>query len=309
MNVINKLERKYRKYAVPNLMRYIIMLYALGFLLDFIAPGFYGKFLALDMYALLHGQIWRLVTFIIQPPSDSILFLLIELCLYYMIGTSLEQAWGSFRFNLYYISGMLFNIVGVAVFYLITYLIFGTGLSYLIGMFYINRSMFLAFAALYPNMQLLLMFIIPIKMKLIGWLYGIMMAWDIMQAVVLGIQTKNVLYFAYAFMILISIANFLVFFFATRNYRRISPKEQMRKMEYRRKVSQAKQAGNTATYQGKNVITRHKCAICGRTELDDENLEFRYCSKCEGNFEYCSEHLYTHEHVRRIVPGQKTGED
>jgi len=96
-----------------------------------------------------------------------------------------------------------------------------------------------------------------------------------------------------------------VFFFATRDYRRISPKEQMRKMEYRQKVRQAKQAGNAATYQGRNVITRHKCAICGKTELDDENLEFRYCSKCEGNYEYCSEHLYTHEHVRRIVPGQE----
>ena len=58
--------------------------------------------------------------------------------------------------------------------------------------------------------------------------------------------------------------------------------------------------GNETTYQGRSVITRHKCAICGRTELDDENLEFRYCSKCEGNFEYCMDHLYTHEHVRRV---------
>ena len=74
-------------------------------------------------------------------------------------------------------------------------------------------------------------------------------------------------------------------------------------MEYRQKVHQAQKAGNTATYQGRTVITRHKCAICGRTELDDETLEFRYCSKCEGNYEYCSDHLYTHEHVRRIVPG------
>ena len=297
MNVINKLERKYRKYAVPNLMRYIVLLYAVGFLLDFIAPGFYETFLALDMYAILHGQIWRLVTFIIQPPSDSILFLLIELYLYYMIGTSLEHAWGAFRFNLYYISGMLFNIVGVAVFYFVTYLIFGTGLSYPIGMFYINRSMFLAFAALYPNMQLLFMFIIPIKMKLIGWLYGIMMVWDVMQAVVLGIQTKNVLYFAYAFMILISVANFLVFFFATRNYRKISPKEIKRQQEFKRAVKRAGY-GNVVQFPGKTAVTRHKCAVCGRTELDDDSLEFRFCSKCDGNYEYCMEHLYTHEHVK-----------
>ena len=75
-------------------------------------------------------------------------------------------------------------------------------------------------------------------------------------------------------------------------------------MEYRQKVRQAQNAGNVTTYQGRSVITRHKCAICGRTELDDETLEFRYCSKCEGNYEYCSEHLFTHEHVRRIVPGR-----
>ena len=74
-------------------------------------------------------------------------------------------------------------------------------------------------------------------------------------------------------------------------------------MEYRQKVRQAQHTGNTSTVQGRTVITRHKCSICGRTELDDENLEFRFCSKCEGNFEYCSEHLYTHEHVRRIIPG------
>ena len=298
MNVINKWERKFGKYAVPNLMRYIIVLYALGFLLDTLAPGFYSRFLALDIYRILHGEIWRLVTFIIQPPSTNIFYLLIELYLYYMIGTSLENAWGAFRFNLFYVSGMLFNIVGVAIFYAVTYGLLGTGLSYPIGMFYINRSMFLAFAALYPNMQLLLMFILPIKMKYLGWLYGIMMAWEVVQNAVYGIRTGNVLYYAYAFMILVSVANFLIFFFATRNYKRISPREIKRKQEFRRAVRNTGYGSDVVSFPGKGAVTRHKCAVCGRTELDDDSLEFRFCSKCDGNYEYCMEHLYTHEHVR-----------
>ena len=83
-----------------------------------------------------------------------------------------------------------------------------------------------------------------------------------------------------------------------------------RQAEFKKKMEQAKRAGNETTHQGRTVITRHKCAICGRTELDDENLEFRFCSKCEGDYEYCMDHLYTHEHVKRIVPGgQKNPEE
>ena len=80
--------------------------------------------------------------------------------------------------------------------------------------------------------------------------------------------------------------NFLIFFFSTRNYRSVSPKEVHRKRTYHRQVQQPK------------GVTRHKCAICGRTELDDPNLEFRFCSKCNGNYEYCQDHLFTHEHVK-----------
>ena len=106
----------------------------------------------------------------------------------------------------------------------------------------------------------------------------------------------------YALAIVVSVLNFIIFFFATRNYRRISPSEFKRKAEFRRKMHDAKwESGNVVEFRGRNVITRHKCAICGRTELDDDSLEFRFCSKCEGNYEYCSDHLYTHEHVKRVT--------
>ncbi|MEI3340480.1 MAG: hypothetical protein V8R80_11525 [Eubacterium sp.] len=88
--------------------------------------------------------------------------------------------------------------------------------------------------------------------------------------------------------ILASVLNFLIFFFATRNYQRISPKEIHRKKNFQRQMKSARGNG----------VTKHKCAICGRTELDDPNLEFRFCSKCNGNYEYCQEHLFTHQHVK-----------
>lgn len=268
-------------------MLYIVVLYAFGFLIQMMNPRIYDEFLMLDVEKVLHGQIWRLVTFIILPPDyGSVLFLGIALYMYYAIGTALENAWGAFRFNLYYFSGILFNILAIIIIYLIT------GESYPIGITYLNDSLFLAFAALFPNVQFLLFFIIPIKVKYLGIIYG---------AVTLYSIYKNFIYGNYfiSIAIVVSMLNFLIFFFSTRNYRTISPNEFKRKAEFKRNVRSAKNTGNVVEFRGRKAITRHKCAVCGRTELDDENLEFRFCSKCEGNYEYCMDHLFTHEHVKK----------
>ena len=119
-NWLDKLERKFSRYAIPNLMTYIIILYAAGFVLNLINPTFYSQFLSLDAGKILQGQIWRIVTFIIQPPSDSLIFIVFVLYLYYMIGKQLEAAWGAFRFNLYFFSGMLFIVIGAILAYLLT---------------------------------------------------------------------------------------------------------------------------------------------------------------------------------------------
>ena len=110
-NWLSKLERKFGRYAIPNLMYYIIILYAAGFVLNILNPEFYYRYLSLNAQAILNGQIWRVVTFIIQPPSNSLIFIVFALYLYYMIGQQLENAWGAFRFILYFCSGMLFHIV------------------------------------------------------------------------------------------------------------------------------------------------------------------------------------------------------
>lgn len=303
MKFLNRLERKIGRYAIPNLMYYMIVLYAIGLLLDLFAPGFYMNWLSLDVYRILHGEVWRLVTFVLQPPSSNLFFVLIELYMYYSIGRSLEAMWGSFRFNVYYFSGLLFQIVAAFLFYGIACLVMGQGMIYVstvgIGsMYYVNRSMFLAYIVMVPNATFLMSFIIPVKAKWLGIFYGILMGYEVIFYLTrYGIKGGG----PYALAIIVSVLNFLIFFLMTRNYHQISPSEMRRKARFRKKMNDAKwDSGNIVEFRGRNVITRHKCAICGRTELDDDSLEFRFCSKCDGNYEYCSEHLYTHTHVKRV---------
>lgn len=111
MNWIDKLEKKFGRYAIHNLMYYVIILYALGYVINVVAPDFYTGYLSLDPTAILHGQIWRIVTFIIYPPSTGLFFFLISMYLYYSIGRVLEMQWGAFRFNLYLLTGMLLHVV------------------------------------------------------------------------------------------------------------------------------------------------------------------------------------------------------
>lgn len=280
-NWMNKLERKFGRYAIPNLMRYIIVIYLAGAVISMINPYIYQMYLCLDYSAILRGQVWRLFTFILQPVGSmygiNMLFLLISLYFYWMVGNHLENAWGAFRFNVYYLMGILLQIIAGAILYAITKNPY-SGLYF--GLNYINQSMFLAFTVLYPNVQVLLMYVLPIKVKYLGMIYGAVIAFDVLSNLVHGRW-----YVAAA--ILVAIANFLIFFFSTRNFRRVSPREYQRKAAYRKAVTRP---------QG---ITRHKCAICGRTEQDDPNLEFRFCSKCEGNYEYCQDHLFTHQHVKK----------
>ena len=289
MKWLNKLERKYGKYAIPNLMFYVVILYIVGFIFDLIAPEFYYNFLSLDISAVLRGQVWRLVTFIIQPPATNLLFVVFTLYLYYMIGRQLELVWGGFRFNFYYFMGIFFHIVGG----ILAYALFKVSLP--MGTYYLNMSLFFAYAAIYPNQQFYLMGLIPVKVKWLAWIDAAYFGYTILQAF-LPAYGGNELYGWYfkasALEAFVSILNFLVFFLMTRNMRRFSPKEMKRKQTYRKEVQQGRQEAQYANG------AKHRCHVCGRTELDDENLEFRYCSKCNGNYEYCQDHLFTHEHVK-----------
>ena len=287
MKWLDKLERKYGKYAIPNLMYYVIILYIVGFVINIVAPELYTEYLALDAQAILHGQIWRIFTFIIQPPNSSYFFILFALYLYYMIGKTLEYMWGAFRFNLYFFSGMLLHVIAC----LLIYLIFG--MNFQMGSFYLNMSLFFVYVALFPDAEFLLFFIIPIKAKWLGIIEGAYFAitiaagfivpvgsplwFSLLQAGVMALPANSI-------SALLSLLNFIIFFLGS-NRNRFSPKQARRRTIYQKKVHVASQNN-----------THHRCAICGRTEKDDENLKFRFCSKCKGNYEYCQDHLFTHEH-------------
>lgn len=160
---------------------------------------------------------------------------------------------------------------------------------------YLNLSLFFAFAALYPDIQLLLFFVIPIKIKWLAILDGLYFIYAIVQAFLpaYGGDVFGIYYKANALAAFISILNFIIFFLSSRNMKPYTPGQMKRKNDFKRKMRHAERPVNSYANGAK-----HRCAVCGRTELDDPNLEFRYCSKCNGNYEYCQDHLFTHTHVK-----------
>lgn len=293
MNFLNKLERKIGKYAISNLSLYLIIGYAFGYILEFISPAV-RDFLTLNPYLILHGQVWRLVTWLIIPPSGFDLFTIIMLMFYYSVGTNLERTWGTFYYNVYLFMGMIFTVIGSFLIMGISYVpgfnsymlreAYGVSAYFLLvarsfSTYFVNMSIFLAFAATFPEIQVLLMFIIPIKVKWMGIAYGVLLVVQFLQSDIIG-----------KIIIGASLLNFVVFFLMTRSGigMRISPRQVRRRHEYNREVRRAKPAS----------VSKHKCAICGKNSEDNPEAEFRFCSKCNGSYEYCQDHLFTHTHVK-----------
>ncbi len=300
-------------------MVYVIACYIIGYVIYYVQPSFLN-WLTLEPYMIFHyAQVWRLVSWVLMPPSSSnIIFVLIMLILYYQLGTALERTWGAFRFNCYIFGGMIFSVVSALVTYGVYLLVYGSNAMVFFGgsysTTYINMSIFLAFAVAFPDQKIMLYFFIPIKMKWMGLVYAALMVYEFVTA---GSLPGRIAIAA-------SLANFLIYFLATRNFRRFSPSQVRRRREFRRsaggtpgRASAQRTARNASqrtarnasrgaggggganrTYSRQGNGPIHKCAICGRTELDDPNLTFRYCSKCNGDYEYCQDHLFTHEHIK-----------
>ncbi len=270
MNWLHRLEVKFGRYAIRNLPLYIVGLYLIGTILDLISQGRIYYIINLNPYLVLHGQPWRIVSFLLAPPSTNIIFLVFVLLFYYSIGMELTNVWGAFKFNLYVIFGVLATIVGAFLAYAVT------KSPYInIDAYYIILSMFLAYATIFPEAQVYLYGILPIKVKWLGMLDVALLAYSFYVG---GMGDRIA--------IITSLLNFILFYFSTRNYHKISPQQIKRRRSYKKQVSQPASA------------SRHRCAICNRTEKDDPTLEFRFCSKCNGDYEYCNEHLFTHTHVK-----------
>ena len=290
MKWIDKLERRFGRFAIPNLTLYIVICYVIGYLLRTVMPSVMN-YLSLDMAYIFRGQIWRLVTWVLFPPSGGnvFLFALAVVFFYYPIGTSLERTWGSFRYTLYIFSGLLFTVLAALLLYLFT----GNVVMYngfmtripgsIFTTYYISLSIFLAYALSYPDMSIYLWFVIPIKMRWMAIVYGAIVIYDVVNYV------RSGLWFL-AIPLLASLLNFVIYYLSMKDISRFRPDQVQRRREFRKAMEpQSRSAGQ---------ISKHKCAVCGRTELDNPNLEFRFCSRCKGNYEYCNEHLFTHEHVQ-----------
>lgn len=306
MSWLSKLERKWGKYAIPNITLYLIICYAFGYVIELFNSSFLN-YLTLNPYAILHGQVWRLLTWIVVPPEGLDLFTLVMLYFYFSIGTTLERTWGTFRYNVYLIGGMLLTIVGAFLFYgvcvltgvteTITVMEFGVSLASFYGFianyfstYYVCMSIILAFAATFPDVQVLFMFIIPLKIKVLGIIYAVILGVQVLQDVISlssYIRTGSIgWYLPLADMtaILFSLLAFIIFFVTTRKSFR-TPQQIKRQRTYHKQVMRP--------------VTKHKCAICGRTDESDPDLVFRFCSKCDGNYEYCQDHIFTHKHVKK----------
>lgn len=287
MNWLDKLERKIGRFSIPNLTGWLLAAYVIGYVTRYLMPELLD-WLTLEPGLILRGQVWRVISWIFIAPGDNLIIFALMVWLYYSLGSTLERTWGTFRYNVYIFSGIIFTLIGAFILYGVLNSMYGglfpEGMTFLFSQYtpfsvsYIYMSIFLAFAVTYPDMEVLLYFIIPIKMKWMGIVYGVLILFSVITG---GLVTRIA--------IVASVLNFIIFFLSSRNLRRFSPKEQARKAKFR------KQARPHMHYTGG---AKHRCAVCGRTELDDPCLEFRFCSKCNGNYEYCQDHLFTHEHVR-----------
>ncbi len=271
MGSLNRLERALGRYAIPNLPLYIVIgQVAFWALSQPFLSNFELERIALLPVAVQQGELWRLATFVLLPPSSHPVFLAFVWYMFYLMGSALEGYWGAFRFNLFILLGWALT-VGVS---------FLTPGGYTTNVF-LGGSVFLAFAFLNPEFEMLIFFILPVRIKwlaLIAWVfYGYALlfgGWSVRLAT------------------LASVGNFLVFF-AGDIVQRI--KTGRRRMEHQARQAAARDSDEP----------RHRCHVCGKTDRTDPLMDFRYCSKCANDECYCTGHIANHEHTTAPVAGKK----
>ena len=275
---------KNRNKGIPNLMLYIVLGTAVVYVMSLIAGNnFLYYLLCFDRTAILHGQVWRLITYPLTYSAGNLLLTAVVLLCYYSLGRAMENIWGTLRFNLYYLSGVLMMDIYC--------MIFGGQAS----VTYLNLSLFLSYATLYPDATFLLFFIIPIK----GWIFALI---DLVM-VLIGLVSYP---FPYNLFSVISLANYFLFFGkdvlnvipmswranAARLFRKKTPVQKKAKViRFDAGSYEASQASVKAPYT-------HKCTVCGRTDVSNPELEFRYCSRCKGYYCYCQDHINNHTHIQ-----------
>ena len=276
---------KHRDKGIPNLMLYICIGTGLVYFLSMYMENYtLYSYLLFDRDLILQGQVWRLISYPLTYIVGNPMLMLISLVCYYSIGRAMENTWGTFRFNLFYLCGIVMMDVYC--------MIFGCQAD----VYYLNLSLFLSYATMYPDARFLIMFIIPIK----AWILALV---DLV-LILLGFFTSS---FPYNLFSIISIANYFLFFGSdVLNIVPLSWRANFRRL-FRKKPTAASSGPkvipfvNAGSYEASTARPKapytHRCTVCGRTDVDNPDLEFRYCSRCKGYHCYCEDHISNHAHI------------
>lgn len=285
-NRFNRFCYQHRNKGIPNLMLYISLGSGLVYLMTIITqnPILYS-ILSFDRELILQGQVWRLISYPLTYSGGSIFWVLIALVCYYSLGRAIENIWGTLRFNLFYFTGVILMDI---------YCMIVPNCA--ADAYYLNLSLFLSYATLYPNAQFLILFIIPIK----AWVLALV---DI---IILLVGVLSFPFTVYNLFPIIALANYLLFFGKdTLNVIPMSWRMNLRRI-FRKKSPQTKGKTipfpNAGSYEATTATVKepytHRCTVCGRTDVSNPELEFRYCSRCNGYHCYCQDHISNHVHIQ-----------
>ena len=272
---IDRFCARHPRFGIPGLMKYLIIGNGLVWIFSAMDSGTAVYFLSLSPQMILQGQIWRLVTFVFVPASSGFLTLLF-LYFYYLIGTSMEAEWGQPKFCLYFFSGMFFTVLYTFIVYFIT----GRTPSPYAVAEYIYLSMFFTFATYFPDVQVLLFFFIPVKIKWLAWVDAAFFLYSVFT-----------LSFPSSLLPLVAVMNYFLFC-GDIILAQVSPgrlRQRKKTINFQKEAARIRREESARPY-------RFKCAVCGRTDTDHPELEFRYCSRCAGYHCFCQEHINNHIH-------------
>ncbi|MEE0415997.1 MAG: hypothetical protein DBY10_05470 [Clostridiales bacterium] len=281
-SAIDRFCYQHPRFGIPNLMLWVVIGNVIVYVMDMMSRGTFSAMLSFVPAYIFQGQIWRLVTFVLVPNYGSnIFFFAISAYFYYFIGSRLENQWGTARFNFFYCSGIVLAIVVGLLEGLI-----GGGMAVTSTMEYNNLSLFFAFASLFPDMMVLLFFIIPVKVKWLAYLDAAWLLYGVVSLLLKGAYIS-------ALLPVLAILNYLIFF-GDSLIEALRGRGQRVQHRYSRQTIHFKKAAKEAQQKTGYL---HKCCVCGRTDADYPDLEFRYCSKCAGYRCYCMDHINNHVHV------------
>ena len=274
---------KHPRFGIPRLMMFVVIGKIIVWLFcQMDRTRTLEYLLYFDPMMFCRGQVWRLVTFALVPDASGLLWFAIALYFYYFIGNSLEQAWGAGRFTIYYLSGMVMT----ALYSLVYYWISGTAVW--VNSAYLNLSLFFAFATLWPDQRVLLFFFIPVKIKWLAWLDAGLFGVTVVQYLFAG-------QLGLALVPVVAVGNYLLFC-GDWLFDFLRPAGMRRRAQQKAKTIQFKQAAKKVQQQQQSQPYSRRCEVCGRTDRDFPQLDFRYCSRCAGFHCFCADHINDHIH-------------